>query len=98
MLFITNFENYFRFSLEDVKQCKKNRKVSGLESIVRAVKVVRDKKMGLLKASKMFNIPGATLNEIGMVLVTTVSVVWTSLLRGWKRRKMGTHSLTHSWS
>jgi hypothetical protein len=33
------------------------------ESMVRAVKAVRDKEMGLLKASKMFNVPRATLKD-----------------------------------
>jgi hypothetical protein len=54
----------------------------GMESMVRAVKAVRDKKMNLLNVSKMFNIPRATLKQIGMILISIVSVVWTSLLRG----------------
>jgi hypothetical protein len=50
--------------------------------MVRVVKVFRDKKMDLLKASKMFNVPRATLTEIDMIFVSTVSAVWTFLLRG----------------
>jgi hypothetical protein len=49
--------------------------------MARAVKAVRDKKMGLLKASKMFNVPRATLKETGMMLVSTVSEMWTYVLR-----------------
>jgi hypothetical protein len=33
------------------------------ESMVRAVKAVRDKEMGLLKASKMFTVPKASLKD-----------------------------------
>jgi hypothetical protein len=57
--------------------------------MVKTVKAVRDKKIDLRKASKMFNVPRATLKDIGMVLVSTVSLVWTFLLRGQKRREMG---------
>jgi hypothetical protein len=41
----------------------KKRKAWDKESMVRAVKAVRDKEMGLLKASKMFNVPRATLKD-----------------------------------
>jgi hypothetical protein len=54
----------------------------GVESMLKAIKAVRDKKIGLLNAWKMFNIERATPKEIGMILVSIVSVVWTSLLRG----------------
>jgi hypothetical protein len=48
----------------------------GIESMLRAVKAVRDKKkMGLLKASKVFSVPTATLKETGIILVSTVSAV-----------------------
>jgi hypothetical protein len=50
--------------------------------MVRTVKAVRDKKIGLLKASKVFNVPRATPKEIVMVLASTVSVVWAFLLGG----------------
>jgi hypothetical protein len=33
------------------------------KSVVRAVKVIIDKEMGLLKASRMFNVPRATLKQ-----------------------------------
>jgi hypothetical protein len=41
----------------------KNRRVWDRESVVRAVKAVRGKEMGLLKASKMFSVPRATLKD-----------------------------------
>jgi hypothetical protein len=50
--------------------------------MVGAVEAFRDKKMGLLKASKVFSVPRATMRKIGIVLATTVYVVWTFILRG----------------
>jgi hypothetical protein len=41
----------------------RKRKAWDKESMVRAVKAVRDKEMGLLKASKMFNVPRETLKD-----------------------------------
>jgi hypothetical protein len=43
--------------------------------MMRAVKAVRDKKMGLLKTLKTFNVRRATLKETGMILVSTASAV-----------------------
>jgi hypothetical protein len=58
------------------------RNVWDVKSMVMAIKAVRNKKMGLPKASEMFSIPRATPKEIGIILASTVSVVWTFLLRG----------------
>jgi hypothetical protein len=41
----------------------KKRRVWDRESMVRAIKAVRGKEMGLLKASKMFSVPRATLKD-----------------------------------
>jgi hypothetical protein len=62
MLFITNFEYYSCFSIDAVKYCKK-RRVWDRESVVRAVKAIRGKEIGLLKASKMFSVPQAALED-----------------------------------
>jgi hypothetical protein len=56
----------------------KERKMWAIESILRAVKAVRERKMDLLKDSKMFSGPRATPKEIAVILV---SRVWIFLLR-----------------
>jgi hypothetical protein len=53
--------------------------VRGIDATVSAIKSVRDKKMGLLKASKMSNVPTATMKKTGVILVRTDSFLYASV-------------------
>jgi hypothetical protein len=57
---------------------KRECKIWVIESVVGAIKAVRIRRW----VSEMFSAPRATLKETGMILVNTVSVVWTFLFRG----------------
>jgi hypothetical protein len=65
-----------------VEWLKERRNMWDIESKMRELKAVRDEKISLLKASKMFNILRTTLTGTGMNLVGTVFVLLIFILRG----------------